>query len=364
MASNRPNRPRVDSAEVDALRGALTPENDIPAGKSWTPSKDDLKPLRKDAALDIPDFIPERLDMPQNESQRQIADIVNAEREERGEIMPQQQRRQVPKQQPDFDPEVDDPEDVFVGKEGLRSAPPRFADSQGNPIDPRQRAQPKQVNHGVPKPQSPEYRKQLSQEHPVLLKLRERFGISAKPVKDETIGGIRFTFRKYNNQTYTKFVTNMVRPVAETEQEFEEKLGYAVASISIAAINGVPTHEVFGIDIDRTEMSMVEDNPLHPPTSVVVATAESLYPWLISLAVPELGDALALTYGKLFPTESVMPTSGLWRYSCPKKNCNEIHDYKPRYDSEGKMKPYYCSVHGVVMKALGSLEDLNNVPLV
>lgn len=361
MSTKKPNRPRVDDVEVEALRGALTPEDDVPAGKAWTPSREDLKPLRKDAALEIPDFIPERLDMPKNDSQRQIANIVNAERAERGEIIPPHIGRKTPS---DFDPEVDDPEDVFVGAAGMASERPKFTDSKGNPIDPQRKIQERRVTPSkTSNTGNPDYRKQLAKEHPVLQQLRERFGLVAKPVKDKTIGGIKFTFRKYNNQTYTKFVTNMMRPAADTEQEFEEKLGYAVASISIAAINGVPTHEVFGVEIDNSELAMVEDNPMHPPTRVVVATAESLYPWLISLAVPELGDALAITYGQLFPTESMVATKGLWRYSCPKKNCTETHDYVPRYDAEGKMKPYYCAVHGVVMKTLGSLEDLNSVPL-
>lgn len=351
MASE-PRRPQPNSEQVQAVReqGTRTIEDDVPKGTVWKPAPEDFVSHRQKAALEIPSFIPLRLDQPGNASQASLARNVLAEQGVQQES--NQMQHQAP---PDFDPAVDDPEDVFVGEAGLHTEPSVFKDSHGNKIDPRQQKQKLQLT-------------KAPMEHPVLQRLRERFGLKALETKSETIGGMKFTFRKYTNQAYAKFVINYVQsPMSvETDAEFMTKLPYALAAISIAAIDGVPVHEVFAssLDLDPVlELQPAASDPLHPPTSVTVKVAEVLYPWLVSLSVPELGDTLAATLGRLFPEERLIKDKGLWKYVCPKRGCTESHERLPRYDVEGKMKPVYCTLHGVPMKALGSLEELADVPL-
>lgn len=377
--ARKPNRPSVDTAEVEALRSAVGEsafffiDHNLPKGKAWTPSPEDYRPLRKDAALAIPDFIPERLDAPQNAEQAQISRMVA---QDRGQDMPQETPQEMPQGNtkpqhasqlpPDFDPEVDDVEDVFVGASALaESTKPVFQDNKGNNVDmktaPLNLRKPTQQQK--PQPQAKSTTPDIP-EHPVLQRLRERFGLKSKPVKSKKIGGIEFTFRKYSNQAYIKFVVNEVLPTFESDLESQEKIGYAVASIAIAAIDGVPVHKVFGIDIDPIlESPQVEDTPMHPPTTVVVKSAEALYTWLLSLGIPELGDTLVSTYSKLFPEEKLVADPGMHRYVCPKKKCTEEHDYPARYNADGAMLPYYCHKHGVPMKLIGRTEDLANIPL-
>lgn len=355
MASE-PRRPQQNQEQVQAVRehGTRTIEDDVPKGTVWKPAPEDFVSHRDKSALEIPSFIPLRLDQPANAAQSSLAKNVLAEQGERAE------RKPMPQTPPDFDPAVDDPEDVFVGEAGLRSDPPEFRDAQGNRIDPRTTA------HANVRQKPPVTKKPM--EHPVLQRLRERFGLKALETKSETIGGIKFTFRKYTNQAYAKFVINYVQsPMSvETDAEFMTKLPYALAAISIAAIDDVPVHEVFAsaLDLDPVlELRAAAEDPLHPPTSVTVKVAEVLYPWLVGLSIPELGDTLAATLGKLFPEERLIKDKGLWKYVCPKRGCTESHERLPRYDVEGKMKPVYCSRHGVPMKALGSLEELADIPL-
>ena len=384
LRPNRPNVPRVDASEVQALRSAHSPDEfGVPASTQWTPGPEDHRKLHRDPSIEIPDFIPLFLDAPQNEVQAQLAKIALEDQANR-QTYTKTPHTETPKAQPmpkvselpDFDPEVDDPDEEFVGLDGLKSSPSVMTDQQGNVVDPRLASKPQQTSQPVKTAQAPMQPQaqpaikskkpvHVITEHPVLQKLRERFGLKAQSTKTEVIGGMNFTFRKFTNQAFTKFVTNRVRAACETHSEFEEKFGYALASISIAAIDGVPTHEVFGVDIDEhLERPLLLADPMQPPTSVIVSCAEKLFPWLLSLSIPELGDALSSTYSKLYPEEKLIQDKGIWKFECIKLKCTETQERKPRYDIEGNMKKVYCPIHGTPMRALGSLEDLTNLPLV
>lgn len=345
--NSQPNQ--VPGAQPQPVR---TIEDDVPKGVVWSPSEEDHKPLRKPKALEIPSFIPERLDQPVGAQQTALSRSMRPEQniqDTEGRPM------QAPAQTPDFDPAVDDPNDVFVGNAGLQTPPPVFQDAVGRQVDPRQAHVKQPTVSGQ------------DSEHPVLQRLRDRFGLKSIPVKSETIGGIKFTFRKYTNQAYSKFVINQVQSQSvETDAEFMAKLPYALAAISIAAIDDVPVHEVFASELDLDpvlELPGAVKNPMNPPTSVVVKIAEVLYPWLVGLAVPELADTLANVLGTLFPAENLVQDKGLWRYVCPKHGCGEQLDRLPRYTVDGVMRPVYCSTHGVPMRALGSLVELADIPL-
>jgi hypothetical protein len=426
----KPNRPQTNQREVEALRlrnqhpGAVpttalpsTPPTtntaqgqgsgyvhtiggDMPAGKIWTPGPEDYKPVRKPQTLAVPDFIPLRLSDPVGAEQTAIANSVLPK--DRQHPMPvytesTDTQESVTMTQPpnqnapdDFDPNVDDPDDVFVGASGLHSAPPvvertstgeRVAAPTQPPLPQRPAVpghafiQPPSAPASGPTPgpgpgsvkQNPLVDQPLPTEHPVLLHLRERFGLIPGPsgTKSEVIGGLKFTFRKYTNQSYSKFVVNeILTQSVETEAEFNSKLGYALVAIGLAAINDVPVHEVFDLELEPAlELPLVRQNPLHPPTSVIVGSARYIYQWLLTSGTPELGDTLAAVYGKLYPSENLIPDKGLWKYECPKHNCTEIQERLPRYNAEGEMRPVYCPVHGLKMNALGSLEELSHIPL-
>jgi hypothetical protein len=419
-AAPKPNRPQTNQREVDALRlrnqapGTVpttalpatppqpnqggyvhTPGGDIPAGKIWTPGPEDYKPLRKPEQLKIPDFIPLHLSDPVGEEQIQIANSVlpkdrqhpmpsshtteSTDTQEAGVTMTQPNQN-TPE---DFDPEVDDPADVFVGAAGLQSAVPVIERvSTGERIHtnptPQRPAVPGHAFIQPPPPppsagagavkQNPQVNQPLPTEHPVLVRLRERFGLIQGPTgtKSEVIGGIKFTFRKYTNQSYAKFVVNeILTQSVETEAEFNAKLGYALVAIGLAAVNDVPVHEVFELELEPAlEAPLVRQNPLHPPTSVIVGAARYIYQWLLTSGTPELGDTLAAVYGKLYPSENLTPDKGLWKYgNCKKPGCTETQERLPRYNAEGEMRPVYCPVHGIPLKALGSLEELSHIPL-
>lgn len=356
MNAPRPNRPSVDQSEVENLRNLHEPHDDVPRGRVWSPSPEDKRPLRSAPEHELPPFIPQRLSQPQNEAQAQLAQNVY---EDRGEVPPQMQQKQTRELPPDFDPEVDDENDEYVGMAGMHSQPSQMHRNESHISKPALRTMEQRTQQQA---------KPALTEHPVLQRLRESFGLKAKEVRTKKIGPFVFAFRKYSTQAYIQFVSNNLRPNVLSDAELMEKIGYAIASISIASIDGVPTHEVFGTSIDPLlEKPLVNADPLHPPTSVVVNTALMLFPWLNGLAIPELGDTLVDAYSELFPKEQLVKAKGIWKFVCPKRNCNETMERKPRYkDVNGTnvLKPYYCPVHGVHMQGLGSLEDLADFPLV
>lgn len=387
--------------------GMRTPEDDVPAGKIWTPDAASHVSKRKQAELKIPDFIPTTLSGNLNPLQRDIAASVVAEQIKQGSRAPDnipmalRPPSQVPTQegqtvstqqqqltQPvhvqqtdlpdDFDPEVDDPSDVQGDSSAL--APDIDAAGQREAMQeilrqrqiaraqqqaPKRHAQAQTSgNAGSSGAVDISNRPGIMHEHPLLAKLRSRYTISALDIRYKTIDGIKYGFRKHSNQAYLKFVTNKVLPTIDTEAELSDKHAYALAAISLASIDDVPAWEVFGVDIDQDiERSWVDAEPLNPPTTVVVKTADVIYHMFIMEGIPEFGDTLARAYNELFPDIDIVGDDGTWVYKCMTPGCHERFEHIPENDSDGNPKPYFCPIHGTAMRPLGSKGDLRNIPL-
>lgn len=368
------------------------PDDDVPAGRVWEPGPEDHVSRAKQKEMVLPDFIPMRLSGDLNPAQREFAAGVVTDQIRAGtrdvsdvptSLLQQgqhpgpgaaglgQQRETEQRELPDdFDPEVDDPDDFIASPEALRPADGTQQEALRNSIREAQR-QPQQERTGsapleVRKGETVDVsdRPGIMQAHPVLAKLRSRYSIAQLDIRFKEIDGINYGFRKYNNQAYLKFVTNRILPTIETEAELSDKHGYAIASIALASIDGIPCWEVFGVELDPTmELPEAKRNPLNPPTSVVISTAEVLYKEFVSGSIPELGDALARAYAELFPDIDLTGNKKLWVYTCTHVGCQERIERLPEHDSDGTQKPYYCTVHGTPMRALGSKEDLGNIPL-
>jgi len=393
--------------------GMRTPEDDVPAGKVWTPDAASYVSKRKQAELQVPSFIPLKLDGNLSPAQRDIAASVVSEQIKQGSRAPnnipqallppgtkvqdlesrsaqpvqptqsasepsnmQTQQPQQPQQNlpTDFDPEVDDPDDIVVGSQAL--APDTVAENQREALQEalrqKQIAKAQQQATGN-RAQAPgtvhsdvdvSKRPGIMQEHPLLAKLRSRYTISALDIRYKTIDGIKYGFRKHSNQAYLKFVTNKVLPTIETEAELSDKHAYALAAISLASVDDVPAWEVFGAEIDPVvERAWIAAEPLNPPTTVVIKTADIIYHMFIMDGIPEFGDTLARAYNELFPDIDIVGDDGTWIYKCMTPGCHERFEHVPENDSDGNPKPYYCPVHGTALRPLGSKGDLRNVPL-
>ena len=394
------------AAEVAADLGVpdlrqRTPEDDVPEGDIWTPRPEDKVSRRDQAERVIPSFIPRRLSEA-NADQMQFASGIVADQIKSGErsvtdipenmrggapapLKPKKARAPLPD---DFDEDVDDEDDDFVGYEGLAVADTSQQDMLRNAAQAGRQA--RQEKAPAPEPTSqmaPELarairartatpkknadgpvdvsdRPGIMEEHPVLAKLRARYGRATLDIQYVEIDGISYGFRKYNNQTYIKFVTNRVLPTIETDAELHDKHAYAIAAISLASIDGVPCHEVFSVvpqDDDR--QLLIRQSPLDPPASVVIDTAEELFKWFLFGGIPELADDLARAYKKLFPEVDLTGDKKLWIFKCPHPGCRERLERLPEYDAEQNMLSFFCPTHGIPMRALGSKEELGNVPL-
>ena len=202
------------------------------------------------------------------------------------------------------------------------------------------------------------------QEHPLLAKLRSRYTISALDIRYKTIDGIKYGFQKHSNQAYLKFVTNKVIPTIDTEAELSDKHAYALAAISLVSVDDVPAWEVFGVEIDPVvERTWLDAEPLNPPTTVIVKTADVIYHMFVLEGIPEFGDTLARAYNELFPDIDIIGDNDVWIHKCMTPGCHQRFEHLPEKDSDGNQKQYFCPVHGTPMRPLGSKGDLRNVPL-
>lgn len=380
--------------------GMRTPEDDVPAGKVWTPDAASHVSKRKQAELKVPDCIPLHLDGNLSPLQRDIAASVVSEQIKHGSRAPnnipqallpsgqQHEQLQQPTQlanesstmQPnnlpeDFDPDVDSPDDIIAGAQAL--APDAEAEQQHEVLQEALR----QRQIAKAQRQAPGNRAKtaagnttgdidvskrpgIMQEHPLLAKLRARYTISALDIRYKTIDGIKYGFRKHSNQAYLKFVTNKVLPTIETEAELSDKHAYALAAISLASVDDVPAWEVFNVEIDPdVERAWLATEPLNPPTTVVVKTADIIYHMFIMDGIPEFGDTLARAYNELFPDIDIVGDADTWIYKCMTPGCHERFEHLPDQDSDGNPKPYFCPIHGTAMRPLGSKGDLRNIPL-
>jgi hypothetical protein len=99
--------------------GVRLPEDDGPQGKEWVPTAEDHISRKQKQHMQIPDIFPLRLSEATG-NQRDIAatviadQIASGERDQDGHLRGQRQQ-QPTAQAPDFDPEVDDENDLFVG---------------------------------------------------------------------------------------------------------------------------------------------------------------------------------------------------------------------------------------------------------
>lgn len=357
----------------------------------WVPSEEDHRPLHGAPQTGIgavPSFLPLRLDnvapgqegvaraimSAQGRSPEMIESAIANADHNKTEIRDSGVRMISASDMPDFDPEVDDESDTFVSGLDFNKQEPTVM-VPNKPIPQAEKARmPEHTTKqkAQPKPQAPEpqvnAQEHRAQVHPVMERLRARFGLRDIGTKSETIDGIKFTFRKYSQEAYQKFVLNRVilnsESNIETEAEGAQKSDFACVCIAIVAIDDVPVYEVLNVYVDPTEAVLLERNPLQPPTGVVLRTAIELYPWLQAMMIPEFANTLVSVYASLFPDVEVETgNEEHWIYTCSKPNCDHRLTKPPRRDVTGKDHGYFCCMDGAPMVPACRVSEARNLPL-
>jgi hypothetical protein len=139
--------------------------------------------------------------------------------------------------------------------------------------------------------------------NPILLKLREDFGIDNIPLEDVDINGHLFTMRVLDTGSITRalrFADTLSMPGSERENGIN--LQIAMCSFAVLAIDGEPVWQVFNVPIPKEHSVTVEGTerpifaPMDPPTEVRIVGATQLMDFISGQASTSLLNELWKQY--------------------------------------------------------------------
>jgi len=150
------------------------------------------------------------------------------------------------------------------------------------------------------------------QESPTIRKLRQAFGIASIPLLHFNYGGFKWSFRVPGKAdiTWAVVLTGLNNPQVisaefdDSEDEFKAMalrstminmtLKTALMCVSLAAIDDVPVHEHFGLDVDARRII----DKMRPPKDIRHDAAKFTYDILADESAAHLTDALEEFYSK------------------------------------------------------------------
>ncbi len=186
--------------------------------------------------------------------------------------------------------------------------------------------------------------------HPVLQKLREDLGVEKTEVHDVQIGEHTWSLLPLSNGEVAS-ATRLAEQISLGAVEHEMIYRAALASMSVVRIDGVPTFEVFGVEVPTGTVVM---NPLRPPRSIQYLAATRLYDFIVDESRARLADRLYEAYAdRCDPYDAVEsymddPLHQRMTFRCPESGCDDGLVDKPRYIGNEIVLPK-CRWHAVPM---------------
>jgi hypothetical protein len=139
--------------------------------------------------------------------------------------------------------------------------------------------------------------------NPILMQLREDFGIDKIPLEDVTINGHVFAMRVLEVGAVTTAL-RLVDTISITERESAINLQIALVSFSVMGIDGEPLYRVFDVAIPHDQMVMVEGvmrpkfAPMAPPSDIRTLAATKFMEFLGTTASASVLSELWKQYGE------------------------------------------------------------------
>lgn len=203
-------------------------------------------------------------------------------------------------------------------------------------------------------------------QHPVLSQLREDLGIdSVRPV-DVEVGNHRWTLVALTPgdvATASRLADNLAVGQVETHMTYQT----AVIAHAIAAIDGSPAYQVFGVDLPP---GMQVTNPLRPPRAVRFHAAGKLFDFIQEEGRTELSRKLFEAYmDKMDASGEVRsylddPAHKRVTFRCEHEGCDHELTIKPKYrfGTRDMVLPF-CQWHAEPMVAVDEIgEDAGPLP--
>lgn len=211
------------------------------------------------------------------------------------------------------------------------------------------------------KPLTNEIKKEVASTHPVITRLKEKFGINKTIVYKEYItdqqgNKIYFDLTDYED-SLSDWALGEAHQIARISGESEGLSYYnqLQAALSVVRIDGELVDQIFGISLYDSESEWREKDPNYiSPRIRKLASKELVHLW--SNELKGVGDKLFECYlskiGLRAGITSSVDEDAQYKnkYYCPKDGCPETLLEYPNKTPNGELMPYFCKVHGVAMK--------------
>ncbi len=196
-------------------------------------------------------------------------------------------------------------------------------------------------------------------EHPVIIKLRQSFGIDLIKTIDVPIRNIIWTLRPLNFEM-SAYAIRVADRLSDSISEHIMKLALARVSCAVAAIDGISVQEIYNIPLEGKE---VITDKFNPPPRIAQICASRIYDLLVTDIQFGLSRVLSDAYDSKLDQLSDI-TSDLEQkatYKC--STCSSIKKYVERRTEGGELEPYFCELDGSVMEPILTTEEATNSPL-
>jgi hypothetical protein len=211
------------------------------------------------------------------------------------------------------------------------------------------------TNAPTARPAAPGPRPRVRVEHPILEKLRQDLGIDAIATYEVKIGEHIWTLRTLTSGEVA-VASRLADQVSNGVTEHAIIYQSALAAHSVVAIDGEPTHEVFGVDVPPGTLS----DPFRPPRAVRAVAAQRLYEFITEESRTQLSQRLYDAYldkadhAGAVATYLDDPTNQRVRYRCAEEMCNDEALLVPRRvpGAEQPVIPV-CRWHATPMEVVG-----------
>jgi len=199
-------------------------------------------------------------------------------------------------------------------------------------------------------------------EHPILAKLRHDLGIQALPVFDVEIGGHIWTLRTLSPSDVA-MAASMATTMAQTIVDQKLLSETAIVAHAVAAIDGVPAYEIFGID---PPVGVIVTDHLRPPRQILYQTVVRVFEFINEGTRTFLPQKLHAAYRDKCEAggavESYLDNAEGRRvhFRCIADGCGHELIFVPRIvPGTNDMLIPFCQWHGEPMELLGVQPELN-----
>jgi len=209
----------------------------------------------------------------------------------------------------------------------------------------------------------------LKAQHPVVLRMLEKFGISKTKKHvlelyptDNLEDKFSYTMAAVPEELAI-WCLNEARDKQITEGELSSVsyFHHLLSCCSVVGIDGTPVWQIFNVTLNDPEIQKMQDDPFRMSTRVRKECARNLAAMLWTDTRP-ITDKLFEFYDSKINTKvkssNDLDIDGMYRYVCPLDSCTVLEFFKPENEQQ-----YFCKIHGVNLVQATDITSEADYPL-